>query len=170
LESRLRKIRKERKLPGTEVAKRLNITSQYYYEIERGKKRMSAAMAARLAEMFGVTTDYLLGRSDVPDGYAAGAAAGGAADPADAPRTGLSGAGDDRTPAARPALSPKEMRDIAVDLERMIAELESGAALAFHGESMDEESKALLKISLENSMRLAKQLAKQKFTPRKYRS
>ncbi|GEM_PF-760962 len=156
-------------MSGTDVAKRLNITSQYYYEIERGKKRMSGEMAARLAEMFGVTTDYLLGRSDVPDGYAAGTAAGPAKTGIDT-RNGRDGAGTDRSSAALPTLTEKEIRDIAVDLERMIAELESGEALAFHGESLDEESKALLKISLENSMRLAKQLAKQKFTPRKYRT
>jgi hypothetical protein len=34
---------------------------------------------------------------------------------------------------------------------------------------LDNESKELLRISLENSMRLAKQMAKKKFTPKKYR-
>lgn len=64
-------------------------------------------------------------------------------------------------------LNTKEERDIAADLERMIGELESNEALAFHGEPMDEETKELMKISLENSLRLAKQMAKQKFDPRK---
>lgn len=68
-----------------------------------------------------------------------------------------------------PAFTPKEERDIAKDLERIMSDLESGEALAFHGEPIDEESKELLRISLENSMRLAKQMAKQKFTPKKYR-
>lgn len=64
-------------------------------------------------------------------------------------------------------LSPKEERDIAIDLENMMEALNSQQSLAFHGESLDEETKELMRISLENSMRLAKQLAKQKFNPNK---
>jgi len=68
------------------------------------------------------------------------------------------------------ALSPKEERDIARDLERMLSNLESQEAMSFYdGEPLDEESKELLRISLENSMRLAKQMSKKKFTPKKYR-
>ncbi|BBI32333.1 helix-turn-helix domain-containing protein [Cohnella abietis] len=65
------------------------------------------------------------------------------------------------------ALSHKEERDIATDLERMIGELDSNEALAFHGEPMDDETKELMRISLENSLRLAKGMAKQKFNPNK---
>ncbi|WP_206109239.1 helix-turn-helix transcriptional regulator [Paenibacillus sp. HB172176] len=64
-------------------------------------------------------------------------------------------------------LTVKEEKDIAADLERMIGDLESNEALAFHGEAMDEETKELMRISLENSLRLAKQMAKQKFNPNK---
>ncbi|MDB5053258.1 MAG: ansR3 [Bacilli bacterium] len=64
MENRVREVRREKNIPGTEVAELLNITPQYYYEIERGKKRLSAEMAARLAEYFGVTVDYLLGVSE----------------------------------------------------------------------------------------------------------
>jgi len=66
-------------------------------------------------------------------------------------------------------LSPKENRDIARDLEKMLSDLESDEAMAFHGEPMDDDDKELLRISLESSMRLAKQIAKKKFTPKKYR-
>ncbi|GED35000.1 helix-turn-helix transcriptional regulator [Brevibacillus centrosporus] len=66
-------------------------------------------------------------------------------------------------------LSPKEERDIAIDLEKMVNDLHSSESLGFYGEAMDEESKELLRISLENTLRLAKQMAKQKFTPKKHR-
>lgn len=67
-------------------------------------------------------------------------------------------------------LSPKENRDIARDLEKILSSMESQEAMSFYdGEPLDEESKELLRISLENSMRLAKQMAKKKFTPKKYR-
>lgn len=67
------------------------------------------------------------------------------------------------------SLTNKEEKDIAKDLERMLADLESNEALAFNGEPMDEETKRLFAISLENSLRLAREMAKQKFTPNKYR-
>ena len=66
-------------------------------------------------------------------------------------------------------LTPKDERDIAKDLEKILSNLESDNALAFNGEPMDDETKELMRISLENSMRLAKQIAKKKFTPKKYR-
>ena len=69
-----------------------------------------------------------------------------------------------------PALSPKEEHDIARDLEKILSNMESQEAMSFYdGEPLDDESKELLRISLENSMRLAKQMAKRKFTPKKYR-
>ena len=67
-------------------------------------------------------------------------------------------------------LSKKAERDIAKDLERTLNELENSQdALMFSGEPLDDETRELLKISLENSMRLAKQIAKKKYTPKKYR-
>lgn len=68
-----------------------------------------------------------------------------------------------------PALTSRDEKDIARDLERIMSNLDSEDALAFHGEPLSDEDKELLRISLENSMKLAKQLAKQKFTPKKYR-
>lgn len=69
-----------------------------------------------------------------------------------------------------PQLSAKNERDIKKDLERTLNSLENECdGLMFDGEPLDNETKELLKISLENSMRLAKQIAKQKFTPKKYR-
>ncbi|CAI8803492.1 MULTISPECIES: helix-turn-helix domain-containing protein [Bacillus] len=67
-------------------------------------------------------------------------------------------------------LTSKEERDIARDLEKTLEELENNnEALMFDGEPIDEHTKEMIRISLENSMRMAKQLAKQKFTPNKYK-
>lgn len=78
--------------------------------------------------------------------------------------------GENTTTEVPPSLSQKEERDIARDLEKMLSNLESREAMSFYdGEPLDEESKELLRISLENSMRLARQMAKKKFTPKKYR-
>lgn len=61
MNNQIRKLRKEQGLTGTKIASLLNITPTYFYEIERGKKRLSAEMASKLAEIFGVTVDVLLG-------------------------------------------------------------------------------------------------------------
>ena len=55
-------------------------------------------------------------------------------------------------------------------LEQTLEDLEHGQdGLMFSGEPLDEETKELLKVSLENSIRIAKINAKEKFTPNKYR-
>ncbi|MGH1260516.1 MULTISPECIES: helix-turn-helix domain-containing protein [Bacillus] len=67
-------------------------------------------------------------------------------------------------------LSPKEERDIAKDLERTLEDLDNSEdALMFDGEPIDDDTKELIRMSLENSMRMAKKMAKQKFTPNKYK-
>lgn len=70
-------------------------------------------------------------------------------------------------------LTVKDERDIQKELQRMIEGLDSkNSYAAFDGETiddLDEEDRELLKASLENSLRLAKRLAKEKFTPKKYR-
>ncbi|MFB9273434.1 helix-turn-helix domain-containing protein [Cohnella cellulosilytica] len=68
------------------------------------------------------------------------------------------------------ALDDKDEKDIAKDLERIMADLDSKEALAFHGEPLDDEDRELLRRSLENSLIIAKQMAKKKFTPKKYRN
>lgn len=67
-------------------------------------------------------------------------------------------------------LSPRDERQIAEDLERMIADLDTQNALAAMGGTVEEqEDRELLKASLLTSMRLAKKLAKEKYTPNKYK-
>lgn len=67
-------------------------------------------------------------------------------------------------------LTPKDERDISKKLQATLEQLEnSQEALMFDGVILDENTRELLKASLENSMRIAKINAKQKFTPKKYR-
>ena len=68
------------------------------------------------------------------------------------------------------SLTPRDERQIAEDLERMIADLDTQNALAAMGGTVEEqEDRELLKASLLTSMRLAKKLAKEKYTPNKYK-
>ncbi|MGF7046339.1 transcriptional regulator with XRE-family HTH domain [Paenibacillus sp. DS2015] len=146
MDSIIKSIRKERKMSGTEVADRIGISAQYYYDIEKGAKKLSADNAAKLAEIFGVSVDYLLGLKDEKNMIV-----------------------EETEPYY--ALTNKDGSDIAKELEKLMSALDSNMSLAFHGETIDmnEGQRELLRISLENSMRVAKQIAKKKFTPKKYR-
>ena len=75
---------------------------------------------------------------------------------------------NDDTRADLPPLTPRDERDIAKDLEKMLAELDTSAA--FGGNlTPDGEDLDLLTSALTQAMTLAKRVAKQKFTPKKYR-
>lgn len=67
-------------------------------------------------------------------------------------------------------LNRRDENDIAKRLNNTLLDLDSDEALMFSGEPLDEETRELLKVSLENSIRIAKINAKQKFTPKKYRN
>ena len=59
---RLKPLRKSRGLTQMEMGKLLNCTDRHYQKIEYGKINLSALQLMELADFFGVTTDYLLGR------------------------------------------------------------------------------------------------------------
>lgn len=67
-----------------------------------------------------------------------------------------------------PPLTPRDERDIAKEIEKILDGLDNSAAL---GGSIitDDEDLELLKSSLTQAVTLAKRVAKQKFTPKKYR-
>ena len=67
-------------------------------------------------------------------------------------------------------LTPRDERQIAPDLEKMLADLDNQQDMAAMGGTVeDEEDRELLKASLQATMRLAKKIAKEKYTPKKYR-
>ena len=104
------------------------------------KNKPSTDKLEKVASYFDVSTDYLLGRTDKKRYY---------------------------------DLNDKDEKDIQKDLQEIINGLNSkNSYAAFDGQvldNLDEEDKELLIASLENSLRLAKRIAKQKFTPNKYR-
>lgn len=67
-------------------------------------------------------------------------------------------------------LTPRDERQIAADLEKMLADLDSQNTMAAMGGTVeDDEDRELLRASLQATMRLAKKIAKEKYTPKKYR-
>ncbi|MCG3418996.1 helix-turn-helix domain-containing protein [Oceanobacillus jordanicus] len=93
----------------------------------------------RVADYFDVSTDYLLGRTDKKRYY---------------------------------ELTDKDERDIQKELENILNDFNnSGFAMADGStpDELDPEDRELLLASLEQSLRIAKRIAKKKFTPNKYR-
>ena len=76
---RLRRLRTERMLTQAALGEELGLSEPTVCMYERGEREPSFNTLCRLADFFGVTTDYLLGRSDIrwpytqtPDGMVIG--------------------------------------------------------------------------------------------------
>lgn len=122
------------------VSKEANVTQTALSNWKSGRSTPSTKTLRKIADYFGVSIEYLM-------------------------------TGKQSSDKKESALKPKDEKDIAKRLEDTLAELESSQnALMFSGEPLDDETRELLKASLENSIRIAKINAKQKFTPKKYRN
>ena len=64
---RLIKLRENKQLKQTEVAKLLNIGAVTYNRYEKGEREPDHNMLVRLATFFNVSVDYLLGINDIPN-------------------------------------------------------------------------------------------------------
>lgn len=61
---RLRDLREDNDMRQLEVAEYLGIAQTVYSRYERGFQTIPVEHLLRLAELYGVTTDYILGRTD----------------------------------------------------------------------------------------------------------
>lgn len=70
-----------------------------------------------------------------------------------------------------PRLTAKDERDIAKDLDNIMAKLSSGedGPAAYNGEELDPEAAELFKEELEIALRRLKLINKEKYTPKKYK-
>lgn len=134
----------QRGITAYRVAKDTGITTATFTSWKQGKYTPKREKLQKVADYFGVSIDYFTG-STLEDKSVL---------PEDKPYY---------------ALTSKDELDIAVELEQMMDRLNGESSLAFMGEPMDEEDRELLRISLENTLRLSKEIAKKKFTPKKYR-
>jgi len=76
-----------------------------------------------------------------------------------------------RTPKKYWELTDRDEQSIQKKMEELIQDMANTDALSFSKDSepYSEETKQLLIISMENALRMAKQAAKKKYTPKKYR-
>ena len=67
MENRIKKLRLEHGMTQEQLAKRVNTTKANISMIESGKRNLTASTLQAFADVFNVTTDYLLGKTDNPN-------------------------------------------------------------------------------------------------------
>jgi len=150
---RLKELRIERGMTLLQLAEKLNVSEATVQRYESGNiKNLKHDTIVKLADILGITPAYLMGWNEISE----------------------SGTPRQKPPTSTklPSLTAKDERSIQKRLEAVLNDLMPNSGLAYYDgeEPMSEETKELLRISLENTMRLAKQMAKQKYTPKKYRN
>ena len=162
----IREEREEQGLSAKELGNMIGVDEEVILDYESDSMPISLVMAEKITDAFGLSYVAFLDKYNLYDEYIPPQFEGDA-DKYEAFKSAVDR--DARSDVDSYALTPKEEHDIIKDLERIMANLKSNEALAFHGEPIDEEEMELLRASLENSLRIAKMVAKKKFTPKKYR-
>lgn len=137
---RLRALRNEKKLTQDELGKLLNVSGKTIGTWERDSRQPNIEAINKLASIFDVTTDYLLGNSN------------------------------EKQPQKYYDLSDKEKNDITIQAEKLMEGIETGNNLNFYGEPATKEQKDRILIAIKTAMEMNKMEAKKKFTPKKYRN
>ena len=68
---RLEDLRVDHDITQIEIAKYLNMNRNVYWRYERGEREIPVWAVIKLAQYYRVSTDYLLGRTDVKEPYPA---------------------------------------------------------------------------------------------------
>ena len=61
---RLRRLRRDKLLSQSQLAKKINVSRNTIYTYEHEYRNPTAIVLCRLADFFGVSVDFLLGRED----------------------------------------------------------------------------------------------------------
>ena len=76
---------------------------------------------------------------------------------------------DEHENEKKPVLTKKDERDIARDLEAIMADLEAGGDMMFDGDPMTQEARESIVSAMRLGLEAAKAKNKARFTPDKYR-
>lgn len=136
---KIRQLRKDNKITQTELGKILNVEKSTISMYENNNTQPPSQTLALIAKYFNVSTDYLLG--------------------------------NETPPKFKPQLTDKDKKDIAKQVEDMLDGLDADNPISFQldGNEIDDDTRELLRQSLQNALEFARLKAKEKFTPKKYR-
>lgn len=136
LVARIINLRENRDWSQKDLADRLGMNKVTMNKIENMNRAITLEELTKMAEVFNVSTDYLLGRSEKRHYY---------------------------------ELTEKDEKDIAKQAEDIINGIDTKAGLSFYGEPATEEQLQSMRDIIETGLRINKEKAKKKFTPKKYR-
>lgn len=140
------RIKERRLLLGynqPELAKIMNVSKQTVSNWENGNRTPDAETLSKLSDLFSVSVDFLLGKTDIAtppsvDGF-------------------------------QQELTKKDERDIEKTLNKTLEMLENQEGLMLSGELIDEDDFELIKAAIQNGLEYAKKVNKKKFTPKKFK-
>jgi transcriptional regulator with XRE-family HTH domain len=66
---RIRDLREDRDMSQAKLAQLLGMSQTGYSKYETGENAIPAAILEKLADLYGTSVDYLLGRTDQPSPY-----------------------------------------------------------------------------------------------------
>lgn len=137
------KLLEEKGVTAYQVYKATGVAQSSLSDWKNGKSKPKYDKMQKIADYFGVTIDYLL-------------------------------TGEQKEKSApvkdKDGLTEKDFKDIGVTIDKILGELDGGNdALMFHGEPLNDETRALIRAALEVGVKSSKILAKEKFTPKKYK-
>lgn len=69
MKNRIKDLREDHDFSQETVAKAIHITQRKYSYIETGTQSLTDEILCALADFYGTSTDYLLGRTDCPTPY-----------------------------------------------------------------------------------------------------
>lgn len=144
---RLKQLRKDFGLTQLDLSKKIGIVRSAISNYETNRTMPDPTTLNQLAQLFDVSTDYLLGRVDT---YSKNSCI-------------------PNNDSFSPKFTNKDEKDIAKKLEQIISSMNTDNGLMLYNNDLDEETKELLIASIERTLRQAKLIAKEKFTPKKYR-
>lgn len=66
---RIRELREDHDLTQSQLAEMLSMKQPQYFRYEQGYRDIPTDILIALADYYGVSTDYILGRTDMPTPY-----------------------------------------------------------------------------------------------------
>ncbi len=129
---RLKALRKEKLKTQEDMSKVLGVTRSTYTNYERGYINPPTTTVEKLAKYFGVSVDYLLGKTNFTTH-------------------------NEKKEAPNDIMDVSKQLNIMLEYLN-----DDSAALTLDGELLDDDSRELLISSLENSLKMAKTIMKKK--------
>lgn len=135
---RIAALRKERSMTQPMLASKMNVSQSTVTSWENDRRGIGNDDLVKLATLFNVSTDYLLGKTNKRHYY---------------------------------SLTKKDYKDVDQMLEDAMAGITGSAGVNYfkNGAEVSDEDRRLLEASMRQTMILSKELAKKKFTPKRYR-